>query len=160
MHHLSDEEYQAAREDVLGGLVDYYQNYFAYARIYRGMAKLDIPLEDLPDEWKPFLHVSGRSPHVLETMDALLRLETLLEEAQNENPNPEVLLHKLQRMAQLLTDIRPQDGLPPQAGVDAIHTHYCPLCEAVFPCFDGPETCDQLPELWCESCRVKQENME
>lgn len=159
MHHLSDEEYQAARADVLGGLVDYYQNYFAYARIYRGMAKLDIPMEDMPDEWKPFLDASGSSPHVLETMDALLRLESLLEEAQNENPNPEVLLHKLQRMAQLLTEIRPQDGLPPTPGINT-HTHYCPLCEAVYPCHDGPEDCDELPELWCDSCRVKQGGIE
>lgn len=157
MHHLSDEEYQAARADVLGGLVDYYQNYFAYARIYRGMAKLDIPLEDLPDEWRPFLAAS--SPHVHQMMDALLRLENLLEEAKNENPNPEVLLAQLQRMAQLLAEIRVEEDLPPQPGFTP-HTHYCPLCEAVFPCLDGVEDCDQLPELCCESCRVKQENME
>lgn len=162
MHHLSDEEFRAAREDVLGGLVDYYQNYFAYARIYRGMAKLDIPLEDMPDEWKPFLDVSGRSPHVLETMDALLRLETLLKEIQNEDPSPEVFLANLQRMAQLLTDLRIEDGLPPQPDRVAIHSHYCPLCEAVFPCpcFDGPDVCIQPQEMWCDSCRVKQESME
>lgn len=44
--------------------------------------------------------------------------------------------------------------------IAGVHTHHCPLCETDFPCSDGPEDCDQLPELWCDSCRVKQEDQD
>lgn len=162
MPHLSDEEFQAAKEDILEGMAIYYQSYFAYMRIFRGMVKLDMPPEILSEEWAAAFG-SFKGVNAEQLMDALLSVENLLEQGK-QSPNMDAMLATLRSINLAIEKIRGfvQEGnsshIPPQPGTT--HTHYCPLCEAVYPCHDGPEDCDELPELWCDSCRVKQGGVE
>ncbi len=48
MHHLSEEQFLAARTDIYEGLKGTYAPYLAAGRTGRGLHQLDIPLDDRP----------------------------------------------------------------------------------------------------------------